>query len=152
MHDVGTFVWVVLVVIGVVSSIVSNARKRGAPVPGVQPRPPVQPPQRQAQQAASPSLAAPLPPGLTLADLAQAARAAASAPQPAAPQPAPVPRPVRIRPPATSPQPLPGAEHTLDVFRPARRRGPHMFQGRGALVRAVVGAEILGKPLALRDD
>ncbi len=134
MHDVGTFVWVVLVVIGVVSSIVSNARKRVGPPAGP-----------AASQGTPPYVVSPqamppqrMPPG--------APPPAVGAAPPAAPR-----RVVPARPPSP-PAPPPAADHTLDVFRPAHRRGPRVFGGRGALVRAVIGAEVLGKPVALRDE
>ncbi len=139
MHDVGTFVWVVLVVIGVVSSIVSNARKRAGPPAASQGAPPymvspqAMPPQRMPPGAPPPTVRAPPP--------------AVGATPPAAPR-----RIVPVRPPSPPAQPPPAADHTLDVFRPARRHGPRVFGGRGALVRAVIGAEVLGKPVALRDE
>ena len=149
MHDVGTFVWVVLVVIGVVSSIVSNGRKRAAtsappgsapprPVPPYVVLPQAMPPQRM-PPGSPPPLSAPPP-----AAGAPAAAAAAPAAPPA--------RTVRVRPPAPAAPRAPATDHTLDVFRAPRRPGPRVFEGRGALVRAVIGAEILGKPVALRDE
>ena len=127
MHDVGTFVWVVLVVIGVISSIVSNARRRVSVSPAL---------------AAQPQ---PVRAGVV------SAQATAVRPVPvSAPVPAPAVQATQVRrppPPRVAPQP----ELGLEAFQAARRRAPRFFAGRGTLVRAVIAAELLGKPLALRD-
>jgi len=128
VHDVGTFVWVVLVVIGVISSIVSNARRRVS----------VSPPRAAQPQAVRPNVVSAQPmPVRPMPD--------------AAPVPGPAVQATRVRrpsPPRAAPQP----ELGLEAFRAARRRPPPFFAGRGALVRAVITAELLGKPLALRDQ
>jgi hypothetical protein len=121
MRDVATLVWVVLLVIGVISSMVASARRRmnalpprGAPSarPSV---PPAQAPQPQAQArqqfVVQPMRQVPVRP------------APASAP--------------------TAPSPSPAARA------PSRRR---LFPGRQGLVSAVIAAEVLGKPRALRDE
>ena len=128
MHDVGTFVWVVLVVIGVISSIVSNARRRVSVSPARAAQPQAV---RPGAVSAQPVAARPAP-------------AAAAIPAPAV-QVTRVPRPP---PPRVAPQP----ELGLEAFSAARRRPPAFFAGRGTLVRAVIASELLGKPLALRDE
>jgi hypothetical protein len=128
VHDVGTFVWVVLVVIGVISSIVSNARRRVS----VSPAHAVQP------QAVRTS--------------AVSAQAMAARPVPvSAPVPAPAVQTTQIRRPPPPPRVAAQPELGLEAFQAARRRAPRFFAGRGTLVRAVIAAELLGKPLALRD-
>jgi hypothetical protein len=118
MRDIGALLWVAIVAIGVISSVVSNARRQAA-------RTPV-PPRRFPQATVPPP---PRP----------AARPAAAYVDPDA-------RPV--------PQGAPPAP--ADVFaHPAERahpRRPHRFAGRTALMHAVVAAEVLGKPRALRDE
>ena len=127
MHDVGTFVWVVLVVIGVVSSIVSNARRRGSvsPIRDAQPQA-----IRIGRVSGQPAVGRPV---------ANAAPVSAPA--------APVTKVRRPSPPRVAPQ----SEQGLEAFHPVHRRAPRLFGGRGALARAVIAAEVLGKPLALRD-
>ncbi|HEY5424957.1 MAG TPA: hypothetical protein VIJ77_00250 [Candidatus Tumulicola sp.] len=136
MHDIGLILWVVIVVVGVVSSIVSNARKGAVRAPA-RPQPQAAP-QRQAQRAAVVFGAPPAP-----------------APVRAVSPPAAAPLPKR-RPPAVRQTPVP--EPAGDPFAAhdpaARKRSSpaRQFAGRRSLVRAVVAAEVLGKPLALRDE
>lgn len=129
MRDVGSIVWVILVVVGVVSSIVSNARRQA----------------RGISRPAAPRSGAPaarLP-----AANAGPAPAAAAPPKPAPASTAP-PRAARVTRREPPPEPL-------DVLHPRVRKPMpawHPFFGdRRAMVRAVVAAEVLGKPLALRD-
>ncbi len=113
MRDLGTLVWVVLVFIGVVSSMVSTIRKQA--------QRPQRPPGRPQPPRHLPSIPPPVP----------------------LPQPAPAPK----RPPAARPEPLP--LHPAEEPR-ARRASP--FAGKAQLVRAVIAAEVLGKPRGLRDE
>ncbi|HEY6327334.1 MAG TPA: hypothetical protein VIW73_12560 [Candidatus Cybelea sp.] len=108
MRDLGTLVWVVLVFVGVVSSMISTIRKQA--------------------QARSPGR--PPPPR-------------AAAPQPIPPPPVPPPKP-----PPARPQPVPPLHPGEE---PRAKRAP-LFAGKGQLVRAVIGAEVLGKPRGLRDE
>jgi hypothetical protein len=124
MRDIGILVWVGFLVIGVIGSMVSSARRQAAAGPQAQ-RPQVPPaPAAAAQQRLVQALQA----------RAQAqVPAPASSPRPAQPRPAP-PRPA---PPAPSPH-------------RARQRS---FFGTGPeLVRAVIAAEVLGKPRGLNDE
>jgi hypothetical protein len=107
MRDVATLVWVVLIFVGVISSIISSIRKQthGAPSPR---------PQRAVPRRA------PLEPSV--------------APPPRGPE------PPKAAPPAPSLVP-----------EPHRKRRP-FFARKGDAVRAIVGAEVLGKPKALSDE
>jgi len=122
VRDIGAILWVVIVIVGVVSSIVSNARKQMA-----------RPTPQQRQQ-----------PVLRLQPQ--------SAPQAATARPAAQPRPTLARRPPAQPAAL-GA----DIFpaherpQPRPRQLASLFGDRRSLVRAVIAAEVLGKPLAMRD-
>lgn len=122
MRDVGTLVWVVLVFIGVVSSMVSTIRKKGeAQAPG-QARFTTPPARPTSPLAAPPQVAPP-----------------SSGPRPRPPAP-PAPT-ARIEPKAPS-------EHPATA--PARKYG--LFARKGELVRAVIAMEVLGKPRGLSDE
>ena len=141
MHDIGALIWVIVVVIGVISSIVQNARKAAATRSGGPARAAV-----AAQQSRTPA----------------PARMVAVAPSFVAAQPPPVAPPVA--PPAASfsapeaPQ-MPGAlrlpaSFHLDYVERSRATGyiAGMFKDRKAFVRAIVAAEVLGKPKALQEQ
>jgi hypothetical protein len=123
MRDVATLVWVVLLVIGVISSMVASVRRRMNALPP-----------RGAQSA---------PPGVP----------PAQAPQPQAQLRqqvvAPPMRQVPVRPSAPAPAPTAAAPPSVAARAPSRRR---LFPGRRGLVSAVIAAEVLGKPRALRDE
>lgn len=122
MRDLGTLVWVVLVFVGVVSSMVSTIRK-----------------QAQAQRPAAGS-APPREP--------RRVRFVVPAPPTAAPQ-SVAPSPVApAKPPPARPEPRP-LVHPAEE--PRAKRAP-FFAGKGQLVRAVIAAEVLGKPRGLRDE
>jgi hypothetical protein len=121
VHDVGIIVWAAIVVIGMVASIVSTARKAAAsaPRPGIQQRPP----------AAQRPVAAPQwPPQASQRTPPPAPRAAAQA--------------------ASRAQP-PASEYGFPM---PSRPGRTIFGDAAGLRRAVIAAEVLGKPLALRDE
>ncbi|MBV8491511.1 MAG: hypothetical protein JO199_13370 [Candidatus Eremiobacteraeota bacterium] len=141
MRDIGGIVWILIVVIGVVSSIVNSARRAAA--------------QRQAQpvrpQAATPPTA--VAPGIPRRiDVVRATVSPAQAQQ--APVPKPQPAPVAAPPPvppaprvAASPAPRkPIVDQKAGVPLAA------LFADRSSLVNAVIAAEVLGKPHALRDE
>jgi hypothetical protein len=125
VRDIGAIVWVLLVIVGVVSSIVSNARKQMANS-GVPPRdrPVSGPPLQATRRPATPVRQAP---------------AAPLRPQPA------VARQTTVTP------ERPDVLHGLERAHPGPRLIARLFHDRRSLVRAVVAAEVLGKPLALRD-
>ena len=122
MRDLGTLVWVILIVIGVVSSMISSVRK-----------------QAQAQRRPGPAAPPRYPGGV---------RVSPAPAVPPSPAPAPAPAATQLRPvqAAGSPPPLwPRAEE------PAARR-KRLFGGKRELVKAVIAAEVLGKPRGLRDE
>ena len=119
MRDIGTVVWVVLVVIGVVSSMISSIRKQA------QQRGTATEPQRRARYVVARMPNAP-------------AQTAAAPPQPAQAAPPPKPRAAPARPEVHAEAP--------------RSRAPWIFAGKGQLVRAVIAAELLGKPRGLSDE
>lgn len=128
MRDIGGLVWIVFVLFAVVSSIVKSARRsRGVPAPARSTQLIAQFHQ-QAQVVTPPQpVAQPQP---------------VAPPQPAA---QPIPPPPQI---VRTPQPP--APRVVAPAQPQQR--PGFFAGRGALVRGIVAAEVLGKPLALRDE
>ncbi|HTC30101.1 MAG TPA: hypothetical protein VK702_05195 [Candidatus Acidoferrum sp.] len=131
MHDIGSIIWIAIVLIGVVSSIRKNmqrARAQRAPAPqqmAVQrPAPPPPPPPVSAPRYAATAFAMP----------------------PVDPPPRPVPPP----PVAAAPAPASFA------FAPAARIGTSpirgMFGGGATLIRAIVAAEVLGPPKAFQEQ
>jgi hypothetical protein len=128
MREIGTLVWVVLLVIGVIGSMVSSARRQGAAGTQVARRQVSPAPAASAQQR-----------------LAQALQARVQA-APASPSRAPQPRPAPPR-----PQSLPRREApAAPTARRAKQRS--FFGSRPELVRAVIAAEVLGKPRGLHDE
>jgi hypothetical protein len=143
MRDVGILIWVVFLVIGVVGSMVSSARRQLAA--GKEPNPTPVPPQWKPQgpQGASPQQTS-SPQQL----LVQALQARVQVP---APSPRPASRPVQPRPVQPRPAPVPRSEPPAA---PAahRARGRSPFGSGSELVRAVIAAEVLGKPRGLNDE
>ncbi len=144
MHELGTLVWIILIVIGVVSSIAKKAREGSGAVKRLQ--------QRQTPRAHPP---------LQGQSVTGAAPVRTMAPPPVqtAPAPVPVAPPVQTRelierPPfvittRTPPRPAVPAPSPQ-----AERSGTAGFRGmfeRGNLVRAIVAAEVLGPPKALQE-
>jgi uncharacterized iron-regulated membrane protein len=138
MREVGLIVWVVLLVVGVTSSIVSSIRKAstaGQQRPGASP---VTPPPRQS----------------TVKELVAALQAQAQAQaQAAQPPPRPAPAP-RVTPPSKPPAARAAPPDLLPwPTAPAQRSSAHrLFAGRGDAVRGIIAAEILGSPRGLRDE
>ncbi|HEY1655823.1 MAG TPA: hypothetical protein VGF86_11995 [Candidatus Tumulicola sp.] len=127
MRDIGALLWVVIVVVGVISSIVSNARKQAARSGG------------SARQR--------IVPGPT-------ASPARLATPPAPVRPTEAGRQVRVRLVPDVPlqaTPAPPIAHPADAVAHPRTKA-RLFANRAAAVRAVVAAEVLGKPKALRDE
>jgi hypothetical protein len=136
VRDVGILIWVIFLVVGVLGSMVSSLRKasqRAAPqgqgLPG-------QPRVAQPQPAGAPMRQDRLP--VWAEQIAAAVQRPAPPPARPAPPPRPAPRPAP--PPPEHPAPQPAAR--------ARR----IFGGRNELVRAVIAAEVLGKPRAFNDE
>ena len=129
MRDVGILVWVVLLVVGVIGSMVSSLRKAQAQA---QARPAQSRPQ-QVVQAGLPDWARQV--------VAAMPQPSAAKQRPTAPPPPPPPKP------AAKLAPLP--EHA-ELPHQSRRR--HFFAGKSEIVRAVIAAEVLGKPRAFNDE
>lgn len=125
-----TLIWIVLLLIGAISSIVSKARQARGAVQTMQSRratPPPRPIVTQTFEAQAPTVV------------------------PQAPAPAAVVPPVIVRrpPPVSAPAPA------MSVPASAQAHGTSGFRGmfeRGSLVRAVVAAEVLGPPKALQEQ
>ena len=162
MRDIGGLIWLIFIVVGVISSIVQSARKQQAARQARQPT--VSAPRPVPQGAATQPLAAApkqvrvvTQSGNVSPQVARlleqfAAAAQATAPQPP-PQPAPQPKPKPVPPPAAPP--VESAQTAAQAFVTARPSRPHvarLFGDKRALVRAVIAAEVLGKPRALRDE
>jgi hypothetical protein len=144
MHGGGFFiVWVTLLVIGVIGSISSSARKqaqsRGGPAPS-------QPPQRPVSQRPAVPEEAPEWLQRAIAQMQQPVP-----PPPPARRPTPAPPPAKPRPPAPAQAPKPQPVQRL-YPRPEPSVGQRLFSSRRAIVRAVIAAEVLGKPRAFGDE
>lgn len=137
MRDIGIIVWVVLLLVGVIGSMISSAR-------------------RQMQQASPPArrLSPPQqagPHASTVPPLRQAVAPQRPA-QPADQKQAAAERPVVRRAPVAPPHdPLP--DHPLITTHVARgsKATRRLFSSREGLMAAVIAAEVLGKPVALRE-
>lgn len=131
MHDLGGLVWIVIVLIGVISSISKNAKKARTASRNRQRSAPQIPAQAQAfVPPASP------PPQVHL-------------PKPPTPM-------GRVMPPVVAPAPVAAALPQPDFPHPQAAhvgtpviRG--MFQGPATLIRAIVAAEVLGPPKSLQE-
>jgi hypothetical protein len=134
MHDIGGLVWIILVLIGVISSVVRNARKAAA-ARATQPAA-----QRQsARPAAPPAMDTQ---ALTLRRLQAMAEDAEVPP---------------VVPPPPS-KPLPAAVPQSAIVTPLRAVAPTpspvrgMFGSGESLARAFVASQVFGKPVALQEQ
>jgi hypothetical protein len=154
VHEIGVVVWAVVVIAGVVSSIVQSARKRAAlnGTPGT--AAPASAQRLAEMRRLAQTIAVRVDPA---GNVVSPVRPAATAPRPpgtprnVAPN---VPPPAAAAPPApasTSPsQQAPG--WPTGTQRPAHRAVERLYRNRHALADAIVAAEVLGKPLALRNE
>jgi hypothetical protein len=142
MRDIGLLIWVVFLIVGVVGSMSSKIRRMNAgraPATLQPPPPPIQAPARVVVTQADARQ--------RIMDILQAqmqATAPPGSPQPVAPRPPPPPPPPKPAAPRAQPRPN----------RPEPPRRPHtarLFSGP-AIVRAVIAAEVLGKPRGLNDE
>jgi|SRR5579863_711607 len=165
MRDVGILIWVVFLIVGVVGSMVSSARRQLAA--GKEPKPGQAPPQWKPPPGTSqpPTVLRltvprgqgdPLDASAAREQIVQAllqARAQAASPS-LGPHPRPAPPPKPAPPPSAPPRlapPPPRSEPPAapEVHRPRRRS---LFGTGPDLVRAVIAAEVLGKPRGLNDE
>jgi hypothetical protein len=126
MRDIGILVWFVLLFVGVIGSMVSRIRSQRRME--TQPK---QTPQRLQPRRAQPQ------------------------PVPTMQPPLQSPKPAALRSPSGPPSspPAQGAPDTVLGVAPARRNAVRrLFGDRRDLVRAVIAAEVLGKPRGLGDE
>ena len=135
MRDVGILIWVVFLVVGVLGSMVSSLRKAAQAQGQARPVRPGPAPARPAPQVQA-----------GLPDWAR--QVIATLPQPPAPRPRARPAPASSAQAGAEARPLAGACRASPPD--AGRR--HFFGGRNELVRAVIAAEVLGKPRAFNDE
>lgn len=136
-----TYLWVGVVVCAVIGNIVKTARRaaRSAPTRRWASGPSMQTPVAPAY-APPVTLGHPPPPPPTSTVPRRIVAFARQAP---------------LLPPVVPPAPKPGppSAPVMPAMRPVPRvRRARWASGRGALVRAVIAAEVLGKPRALRDE
>jgi hypothetical protein len=136
MRDTFLLLWVGFLVIGVIGSIVSSIRKQS---------------QRAQAEASTPRRIPPQwqPPAGQLPEWVQRLTAQAEPPAPRMVPQATAPQPARPRKPVVTPPAVVEPAHDLLV---ARRPSRRFFDSRKAIVQAVIAAEVLGKPRALRDE
>lgn len=138
MRDIGILIWVAFLIIGVIGSIVSSLRKQIAKQQAMAQPARRRPPQWQAPPGQLPQwvqqIAAQVapPPQKRVILSATPSDARGSSRRAAPPPPAPL-------------------EHPHEPP-PAPRRSRRLFRDRNAIVQAVIAAEVLGKPRALRDE
>jgi hypothetical protein len=135
MRDVGILVWVVLLIVGVIGSMISSLRRQAQGQLTQLQRPPLA---QGPRPAPAPEQLPPWLEGMLAQIPAPATRVSA---RPAPPQPKPVP---------PAPAPAPAVEHPHPQVEPAARR--RFFPARRDVVRAVIAAEVLGKPRGLSDE
>ncbi|MFY9663906.1 MAG: hypothetical protein WAK19_05585 [Candidatus Cybelea sp.] len=132
MRDIGILIWVALLIVGVVGSMTSRIRSlrqaqgQRAPQPSPVPRP------MQTSQRTQPFSA-------------QMARPAATPSRTAST------RPVPARQPAAAPSRV-GPDPAQAAHPGTRTAARRLFGDRRDLVRAVIAAEVLGKPRAFSDE
>jgi hypothetical protein len=135
MRDIGILVWVALLFIGVVGSMISSLRRQ------TQVQAPQLPPEPPLPRGPVPSWMKDL--------VVQAPSAFPSPPHAAAPAPPPVRVVARPTPVARPVEP----PHEAVAGHPAMRlRARKVFGAKRGVVRAVIAAEVLGKPRGLSDE
>jgi hypothetical protein len=145
MRDVGILIWVVLLIVGVCGSMISSIRRQmqSAQTPGPSPQ--------RAQAAAPPQppggAPVPQPPQWVQRVLAQTQQP--SVPPRTAPRPQTPSKPRAQAAPVRQTQPIDShAPHAI----PSDTIGSRLFANKRSLVRAVIAAEVLGKPRAFNDE
>jgi hypothetical protein len=160
MHDLGGLIWVIIVLIAVFSSIRKNVQQARKTMqqqrPAMQQQGPAPPVHRPAPQPASQPPAPPTPTPLQRAF--EMSPVTMSPVAPPAPTPAPAPRAVAPIPaPASATAPIPPLPHDPFHTSSIQRRSSSgllggIFEDKNSILRAVVAAEVLGKPKALQEQ
>ena len=160
MHSLPFFIWLVIAAGFVISTIRKAQRQRQQAAPPAQPGGAMRPPPRSLEppaliEAPRPTVI-PVTPGVPESIQAAMAQLGASLAPPAPPKPSAPARAPRQAPkaaPAPAPAPAVLAPHPEHRPLSIRRRSlAGLFETRKAFVRAIVAAEVLGKPVALRDE
>jgi len=139
LHDLGGIIWVIVVLLGVISSIRKNAQRARSNAPARAPVPRPQPRQAtvHAQAFAMPPVVA--PPPVTTPPVAAPPIAVAAPPIP-----------VRVPPAVPLAASLPLVVPVRQRIGTSPIRG--MFGGSATLVRAIVAAEVLGPPKSMQEQ
>lgn len=140
MRDIGILVWVVFLVVGVIGSMVSSIRRQAQAAQSQARNPASSAPSAPARRAVAYQVASPQE-GFVRVLQSTLQQTSQPLPRPTAPRPPPAPKP-----PPAAPAPVHAAEP------PHPPPGRRLFGNRRDLVRAVIAAEVLGKPRALRDE
>jgi hypothetical protein len=135
MRDVGILVWVGLLLVGVIGSMISSLRRQTQSA---------QRPQRVVIRGQAPGQ---LRPWLEMVGVGASPEPIAGPPRP---PPAPPRVPARPHRPAAAQAGPPPELHAPEPHRTDTRR--RLFANKRDLVAAVIAAEVLGKPRALRDE
>jgi hypothetical protein len=163
MRDIGTLIWVAVVILGIVSSMRSSMRRQrqasqAAPASPQPAQPSAGAPaqqrivltdadarqrlleilQQQAQASGRPG-----PPPAMVQRVTSPTRPAPGGVVPPQPQPAPAPLPSA---------PTPAAQAPRRPEEPRRSREAAIFHTGPSIVRAIIAAEVLGKPRAFNDE
>jgi hypothetical protein len=138
VRDVGIAIWVVLLIVGVVGSMASKLRGVRA----------VQSPAPDADGGRIAAMRALRARGYTFEQARAATEAAPAAASPAPPQVSTPPVAARTRPAAS----VRAAPREAAPTERSEATGRFRFPGRSELVRAVIAAEVLGKPRGLSDE
>ena len=156
MRDIGGLIWVIIVIIAIFSSIRKSVRQARQTMSQAQQRPavpprPAPPPQPPAAQPLTP-----LERALQLSPVVDVrakpvAPAVIQVPAPAAPVPPTRMPPLVVTPPSVTPPHDPFRTESISRRRSSGLLGG-MFEDKNAILRAVVGAEVLGKPKALQEQ
>jgi hypothetical protein len=166
MHsNIGALIWVALVIFGVVSSIIRSARRGQQQQQQPRQQPSHQPQRRSTQPravrefmpppSAAPQRPVPAPAATPLPPWLAAALSTVAEPERPKATPAPV-TPPPVVPRAVTPPPaapLPPQRTTIPTHpRPEAGVLRGLFEDRNSLIRAIVAAEVLGPPIALREQ
>lgn len=138
MRDIGILIWVALLIVGVVGSMTSRIRSLR------------QASGQRAPQPASASQPTPVPRPMQTSQRAQPFSAQVARPAATPSRTAPT-RPVPARQPAAAPSRV-GPDPAQAAHPATRTAARRLFGDRRDLVRAVIAAEVLGKPRAFSDE